>query len=373
MLLDVQAMPSDVLLRARDAVERTLGDLPREARVMIATIDHGLAIARPQAMRPDAAVVALRGLTPAEPRRSFVEFAEQVERVCAESGPEGPEARLQQAINLGRVYLDELQVQVRTATDAIAALSRVIGESDGRKHVAFYSGGYPLDPVGAVRDTVTALCPQGRRGSEDFVVLNQVDPHALVAAAADRANRAQVSIYTVDARGLVAGTPEARQAISGRSLAAGRARTMGRADTIAAQEFLFTLAADTGGRTFLNTNDLTRGMRRAWDDGRRYYLIGYVPPAERKAGKWHRIEVKVRRPDLVLRDASGKLVGRTALFSKRAELKLPADRVADLRSRDNIAIPTEVPAPAAGTYQLVVVVRHSAGRLATATAAVVVE
>jgi VWFA-related protein len=263
VMLDVQGMSGDVLLRTRDAVTRTLADLPAGARVTVARVDHGLVVSTPSPMTPAEASAALRDSTAPTGRRSFMEFAEQVERVCGESGPEDPEAKLQQAIILARTVLDELQVQVRTATEAIAALSRALGSTSGRKHVVFYSAGYPPEPVGALRDTISALCPRGRRGFEDFVVINQFDPHGLVSAAVDGANRNQVSVYAVDARGLVTGTPEARQTVSGRSLAAGGARTVGRTDTVATQESLVTLAADTGGRAFLNTNDLTRGMRRA--------------------------------------------------------------------------------------------------------------
>jgi hypothetical protein len=45
----------------------------------------------------------------------------------------------------------------------------------------------------------------------------------------------------------------------------------------------------------------------------------------------------------------------------------------DLRSRDNVEIPIDVQAPPAGAYQLVVVVRHGAGRVATAAVPLVVE
>ena len=53
-------------------------------------------------------------------------------------------------------------------------------------------------------------------------------------------------------------------------------------------------------------------------------------------------------------------------------MKLSDDRYADLRSRDNVEIANEAPAPKKGPYQVAVAVRHSGGRLASATAEVVV-
>jgi hypothetical protein len=74
----------------------------------------------------------------------------------------------------------------------------------------------------------------------------------------------------------------------------------------------------------------------------------------------------------LLRDEQGRPVGERFLFTKTVDMKLSGDRLADLLSRDNVEIPNEAPAPKRGRYQVVVAVRHSGGRLASATAEVVV-
>jgi hypothetical protein len=70
----------------------------------------------------------------------------------------------------------------------------------------------------------------------------------------------------------------------------------------------------------------------------------------------------------LLLDDKGRPVGDRFLFTKTIEMKLPAARYADLRSRDNVEIPAEAPAPKPGRYQVAVVLRHSGGRLAAASA-----
>jgi hypothetical protein len=65
-------------------------------------------------------------------------------------------------------------------------------------------------------------------------------------------------------------------------------------------------------------------------------------------------------------------VGERFLFTKTIDMKLPEDRLADLVSRDNVEIANEAPAPKKGRYQVAVAVRHSGGRLASATAEVLV-
>jgi hypothetical protein len=83
----------------------------------------------------------------------------------------------------------------------------------------------------------------------------------------------------------------------------------------------------------------------------------------------HRNELVLRG---LLRDERGRPVDNRYLFTKTIEMKLPEARYADLRSRDNVEIPAEAPAPKPGRYQLAVVLRHSGGRLASTTADIVV-
>jgi hypothetical protein len=89
----------------------------------------------------------------------------------------------------------------------------------------------------------------------------------------------------------------------------------------------------------------------------------------RAEGGLHRNELVVQG---LLRDDKGRMVGNRYLFSKAIDMKLPEARYADLRSRENVEIPADAPAPATGRYQLAVVLRHSGGRLASATADVIV-
>ena len=46
------------------------------------------------------------------------------------------------------------------------------------------------------------------------------------------------------------------------------------------QDILQSVAEDTGGRAFLNTNDIQGAVRRAADDARMTYVLGYYPTNE---------------------------------------------------------------------------------------------
>ncbi len=139
------------------------------------------------------------------------------------------------------------------------------------------------------------------------------------------ANRANVSIYSVDARGLdptiasgnshvvMAGAESATQgeiwpgrdeAGSAKTFTAGSLdfETKARANV---QDSLADLSRDTGGFLTANTNEFASAMRRIGDDVLSYYAVTYRPPARGYDGKFHRISVKVHRPGLTLQTRSG--------------------------------------------------------------------
>lgn len=55
------------------------------------------------------------------------------------------------------------------------------------------------------------------------------------------------------------------------------------------------LALDTGGRRLSNSNDYSRGLRAVLADASAYYLLGYAPQRLLADGKFHNIDVKVKR------------------------------------------------------------------------------
>jgi VWFA-related protein len=132
----------------------------------------------------------------------------------------------------------------------------------------------------------------------------------------DAAERAAVVIYTVDPRGAdpllldVADNPlQGAQRMSDvYALNLGGQSSLKRQRYRETQEGLMALAEDTGG-TFADHNDMLGAIREAADDSASYYLIGYHPPAstfEQKAEmKFHKVEVKMKRPGVKLRSRSG--------------------------------------------------------------------
>ncbi|MET0650407.1 MAG: VWA domain-containing protein [Pyrinomonadaceae bacterium] len=137
------------------------------------------------------------------------------------------------------------------------------------------------------------------------------------------ANRANVSIYAIDAAGLriESGTAEAARELN--SLAARRMQQVGRGTDTASGPYmkaleknedllrldprsgLGILANETGGFLIHDTNDLSAGLRRINDDTRGYYLLTYVPQNPDFNGRFRQINVKLGRSNVEVQTRKG--------------------------------------------------------------------
>lgn len=123
-----------------------------------------------------------------------------------------------------------------------------------------------------------------------------VENQSQLRATVNAAVRANMAFYPVDARGLVATAPggDATQAArSGRGLFTGGTQHQMRASFEDQQETLTSLAADTGGKAFLDNNDLSLGIAQAQTDIASYYILGYYTSDPREDGKFRRVQVKL--------------------------------------------------------------------------------
>ncbi|HVO11712.1 MAG TPA: VWA domain-containing protein [Vicinamibacteria bacterium] len=108
----------------------------------------------------------------------------------------------------------------------------------------------------------------------------------------DDARRVNATIYFLNARGLE-GLPDV---LGAEYSTAVPEEDMGSlfAQEAETQEGAVSLAADTGGFTLRNSNDLASGLKRVSDESRAYYLLGYNPTNAAHDGSYRKIAVKVR-------------------------------------------------------------------------------
>jgi VWFA-related protein len=132
----------------------------------------------------------------------------------------------------------------------------------------------------------------------------------------DAARRADVPIYTLDPRGLV--QPE--QAVRGGIGALGGygtpdasvTRRLVASNIRAQQDRLRENAEQTGGRAFVNQNDLSRAVDELIADNDSFYVLGYYPEPFMADGKFHPVSVKVTRPGAHVRARAGYVASAAA-------------------------------------------------------------
>jgi len=128
--------------------------------------------------------------------------------------------------------------------------------------------------------------------------LNGVDNQAQLRATVNAATRANVSIYPVDARGLVAQAPlgdATRPSPGGIGMFTGQTATTLVTNFQRSQDTLYSLAKDTGGKALFDNNDLSLGIVQAAQSIASYYILGYTSTHAAMDGKFHRVRVTLRQ------------------------------------------------------------------------------
>ncbi|HEX4485955.1 MAG TPA: VWA domain-containing protein, partial [Terriglobales bacterium] len=135
-----------------------------------------------------------------------------------------------------------------------------------------------------------------------------IENQAELRSAINAAVRSNMSIYTMDIRGLQALPPggEAQSAsLRGTSAYSGQATLNSLDSNSSSQETLVTLAGDTGGKAFLDSNDFGKVFKGVQEDTASYYMLGYHSANAARDGKYRHIAVKLNRAGLKLEYRKG--------------------------------------------------------------------
>jgi VWFA-related protein len=141
-----------------------------------------------------------------------------------------------------------------------------------------------------------------------------VENQAQVQATILAARKGNVAVYPIDARGLMADPPGGGASVGssrGTGIYSGSQHNTQRNAINNSQDTLVSLAADTGGKAFLDSNDLSMGMVQAQQAYRSYYVLGYYTTNDAQDGRYRKITVKLNK------DKSAKLEHRDGYFADR--------------------------------------------------------
>jgi hypothetical protein len=160
----------------------------------------------------------------------------------------------------------------------------------GRKNLIWFSGSFPISilPDENLQDPFAAVATEENEFRQTVNLLA----------------RSQVAVYPIDARGLMT-EPMMSAANSDRNYV----KNPGAAMTDESRFFQQTgnehstmtqMADATGGKAFVDNNDLKAAIGKAIESGSNYYTVAYAPTNQNQDGNYRKVEVKVDRPGVKL-------------------------------------------------------------------------
>jgi len=228
-----------------------------------------------------------------------------------------PDAMAQQVLRFGQEQaINQMDERVRLTLEQLGALARNLAGYSGRKNLIWLSEAFPNYIVPDHTDIGKATTVASAQQSVIHNYQAQID------FTADALSNAQVAVYPVDAGALV--NHDAYSSMSntdsngnylGRSARGGTRQGLGSAQAseisraseavIASHSTMNSVADQTGGKAFYNTNNLEKAIRESMDDGSTYYTLGYYPENKNWDGRFRKIAVKINRPGIKLHYRQG--------------------------------------------------------------------
>jgi VWFA-related protein len=156
---------------------------------------------------------------------------------------------------------------------AIRTIARSLERVDQKKSMLYFSGG---------------LTRQG------------IENQASMRVATNEAVKANMSIYSVDTRGLqavLAVGDASTGSLRGTSAYSGASMQSNLNANFSSQETLATLSSDTGGKAFFDSNDFGPAFQQIQHDTEAYYILGFHSTNTARDGSFRHLTIKLNRPD----------------------------------------------------------------------------
>ncbi len=215
----------------------------------------------------------------------------------------------------------DLERRTVISIEAMRSLSRLLGGLPGRKNVVWLTSYMPFDLIPedrAVSDAelLADLPAQGRARSVNVNAGGSLaaEQRALhnqeIRDAESRLASANIAIYPIDLHGLISGQ-ESMAAVSGahstdiHGAALANAALAQSNSLLSSQGSMREVAAETGGRAYMNENEIREGVALASADSQASYVLGYYPENKKWDGKYRSIKIKVAQGDTEVRHRKG--------------------------------------------------------------------
>jgi len=286
LLFDVSSMQPEDVQRAVNSAAKYASEMGPEDLVAVATVGSTLDVVSDFTGDRAAVAAALGSIGAAEGTAASEAVASTLE--TDEAAATATDAASTETSEFDTFNNDARLRALKAVADALAPLQQ-------KKAVIYFSAG------------------MARSGQDNQVELR---------AATNAAVRANMSIYAVDTRGLEAVVPggDARQASRGGvGLFSGRNVSQQFGQLAASQDTLVSLAADTGGRAFTDSNDFSNVYEQVRRDISGYYLLGYSSTNTTQDGRFRRVQVRLKRNDLRVEARNGYYAERDFAHTARGD------------------------------------------------------
>ena len=316
---------------ARDQVVKYLRQLQAGDRVAIYALTKNLTVLHDftSSLEP-----LLRALNSYQGDTSMALAATQIEKpdIRVEQGSPETDAAVKfvQFVESAQQRLSDYQTvnRAQTTLRALEAIANHVRALPGRKTLVWVSGSFPFT-IGLETTELGKYSSQERRTlAPEIERMSQA------------VNDANLAVYPVDARGLSTqiktktlvdpradrrpGCPPAEYGPCG-SVSDIVKNSIDFENTLGTMKVI---ADRTGGKAFFNTNDVEGSVRRAIDESRVTYVLGYYPTHGKWDGKYHEIKVKVNRPGVDIRYRRGYFARADQKLDKNQRITVLREAVA---------------------------------------------
>ena len=197
--------------------------------------------------------------------------------------------------------------RLRNFLEQLRGLVEQLGAVSGKRTIVLISDGFTIQPGRDLFELIAIYLRDPGIALQDPIARMDPELDAVLRLADDR----NVVFYTLDSRGVYV-VPTGGYDVTGPSMSSKTAprvmpqiQSQKTASAVEKDDGLQELAEATGGLFFGNSNNALNGMRRAFADGRQYYVLAYNSSNQASDRKYRAIKVQVKRKNLMVRAKSG--------------------------------------------------------------------
>jgi VWFA-related protein len=300
MFFDITSMQPEDLERAQDAARNYIGKQMQPADLAaVVSLDSSLSLDQDFTTSKELLLKAVNAYSGTE-GSGFALGATSTTNQVEDTSSFTPDEEEYNDVNTDRELF------------AIGDIAHSLAYINEKKSLLYFSGGIQRDGIE-----------------------NQASLHTAVNAAV----RANLSIYSVDARGLQAISPlgdASTGSLRGSSGYNGAALQNNLDSNFNTQEVMATLSSDTGGKAFFDSNDFSPAFERIQQDTSAYYVIGFRSTNTKRDGSYRRLTIKLNRAGLKLEYRPGYYAPADFQHSTREdrERELQEQLASDLPATD---------------------------------------